>query len=32
MREQPQTVTNPGLASWLADAVRETFLWQIGAT
>lgn len=32
MREQPRTVTNPGLASWLADVVRETFLWQTGAT
>lgn len=25
MREQPQRVTNPGLASWLADAAHETF-------
>lgn len=32
MREEPQRGTNPGLASWLADAVHETFLWQTGAT
>lgn len=25
MREQPQRVTNPGLASWLADEADETF-------